>query len=362
MGMSHFAGSRDELSIQTMPVSWASLMPRQSLIPFKKNKLAAVPVTGIIFLQGMRASISPDGLFIQKQEGSLKMSLLVVYLFTALFLSFLCSILEAMLLSVTPAHAVALKKKGTKTGLRLDRLKRDVDRPLVAMLRLNTITHTVGAAGVGAQEAELFGNASVALASAILTLLILFFSEFIPKTLGPLYLRQLGPVGTHILQWLIWSLYPLVLLCEKITHLLARGYYASVIHREEFQALADLGVEEGVLMELESDILRNLMRFSSLRARDIMTPCSVLFTLPENMSVGKSVNKQSPFSRIPLHPEQGEGIGYYVLRTDVLLAAARGETQKKLLDLAKTILVVPETLFLPRLFDRLLERKQHIAY
>ena len=289
------------------------------------------------------------------------MSLLVVYLFTALFFSFACSILEAMLLSVTPAYVVTLKKKRSKVGLRLDRLKRDVDRPLIAILSLNTIAHTVGAAGVGAQVAKLFGNASVGVASAILTLLILFFSEIIPKTLGALYWRQLVPVGTHILQWLIWTLYPLVLLCEKITQLLARGCYSSVICRDEFEALADLGVEEGVLMELESDVLRNLMRFSSLRAKDIMTPGSVLFSLPENMSVVEFVDRQSPFSRIPLHPAEGESIGHYVLRSDVLLAAARGETQQTLLDLAKTILVVPETLFLPRLFDRLLERKQHIA-
>lgn len=289
------------------------------------------------------------------------MSLLILYLFTALFFSFLCSILEAMLLSVTPAYAVALKEKGLKIGSTLDRLKRDVDRPLIAILSLNTIAHTVGAAGVGAQAAKLFGNASVGIVSAILTLLILVFSEIIPKTMGALYWRQLAPSGTYILQWLIWCLYPLVLLSEKITRVLARGRYCSVISRDEFHALADLGVQEGVFMELESDILRNLMRFSSLRAKDIMTPRSVMFSLPENISVAEFLNRQSPFSRIPLHSPEGETIGYYVLRSDVLLAAARGEREQKLVELAKTILIIPETLCLPRLFDRLLERKQLIA-
>ena len=289
------------------------------------------------------------------------MSFLIVYLLIALFFSFLCSILEAMLLSATPAYAVALKKKGAKTGSRLDRLKRNIDRPLIAILSLNTIAHTVGAAGVGAQAAKLFGNASVGVVSAILTLLILVFSEIIPKTLGALYWRQLAPVGTYILQWLIWSLYPLVVLSEKITQLLAPGHYSSAMGRDEFQALADLGVEEGVFMDLESEILRNLMRFGSLRAKDIMTPRSVLFSLPEDIPVAEFLNRQSQFSRIPLHSPEGESIGYYVLKSDVLLAAARGKTEQKLVELARTILVVPETLRLPRLFDRLLERKQVIA-
>jgi CBS domain containing-hemolysin-like protein len=289
------------------------------------------------------------------------MSLLVLYLFTALFFSFLCSILEAMLLSVTPAYAMALKKKGSKTGSKLERLKHDIDRPLTAILSLNTIAHTVGAAGVGAQAAKLFGNASVGVVSAILTLLILVFSEIIPKTLGALYWRQIAPSGTYILRWLIWCLYPLVLLSEKITQLLARGRYCSVISRDEFHALADLGVKEGVFLELESDILRNMLRFSSLRAEDIMTPRSVVFTLPEDISVAEFLHRQSPFSRIPLHSPEGESIEYYVLKSDVLLAAAHGEGERELVELARTILVVPESLSLPRLFDRLLERKQLIA-
>jgi len=130
------------------------------------------------------------------------MSLLIFYLVVALFFSFLCSILEAVLLSVTPSYTVALKKKSSRMGRRLEVLKRDIDRPLAAILSLNTIAHTVGAAGVGAEAASLFGNAWVGVVSALLTLLILVFSEIIPKTLGALYWRQLAPVGTYLVQWL----------------------------------------------------------------------------------------------------------------------------------------------------------------
>lgn len=289
------------------------------------------------------------------------MVLLTVFLFTALFFSFLCSILEAMLLSVTPSYAVALEQKGTKVGTRLGRLKQDIDRPLAAILSLNTIAHTVGAAGVGAQATKLFGDASAGVVSGILTLLILVFSEIIPKTVGALYWRQLVPVGTYVLQWLIWGLYPFVILSQKITQILTRGRDASMVSRDEFHALADMGLKEGVFLEIESHILQNLMRFGSLSAQDIMTPRSVVLSRPEDMTVAELLDCHSPFSRIPLHRADGESLQQYVLNSDILLAAARGQTDEKLIRFARSILIVPETLFLPRLFDRLLERKQLIA-
>jgi len=242
-------------------------------------------------------------------------------------------------------------------------LKRDIDRPLAAILSLNTIAHTVGAVGVGAQAAKLFGSASVGIASAILTLLILVFSEIIPKTLGALYCRQLAPVGTFMIHWLTRGLYPLVLLSQKITQLLVGRSKSALVSRDEFRALADLGVKEGAVLESESRILKNVMRFSSLRARDIMTPRSVLFTLPEEMSIGDILAKRVKlrFSRIPIHPREGEGIGFYVLKDEVLLAAGHEEREKTLLQLGRKLLVVPETVALPRLFEKFLDRRELIA-
>jgi CBS domain containing-hemolysin-like protein len=133
------------------------------------------------------------------------------------------------------------------------------------------------------------------------------------------------------------------------------------VSRDEFHALADMGLKEGVFLEIESHILQNLMRFGSLRAQDIMTPRPVVFSLSEDMTVAELLDCHSPFSRIPLHPADGESLQQYVLNSDILLAAARGQTDEKLIRFARSILVIPETLSLPRLFDRLLEQKQLIA-
>jgi CBS domain containing-hemolysin-like protein len=291
------------------------------------------------------------------------MSLLIFYLFVALFFSFLCSILEAVLLSVTPSYAVALKKRSPGIGRRLDLLKRDIGRPLAAILSLNTIAHTVGAAGVGAEAASLFGNASVGVVSAILTLLILVFSEIIPKTMGAMYWRKLVPVGTYVVQWLVWGLYPLVVLSQKITDWMADGSHSPAINREEFLAMADLGIRDGLVPKTESRILKNLLRFGSVTAKDVMTPRSVLFALPEDSTIeeilANDVNLR--FSRIPLVPRKRESIGQYVLKNDILLAAAQGEREKTLLQLARKILIVPESVSLSSLFDMLLDRRELIA-
>jgi CBS domain containing-hemolysin-like protein len=289
--------------------------------------------------------------------------MLIFYLCVALFFSFLCSILEAVLLSISPSYAGALKKRSPRISRRLDLLKRDIGRPLAAILSLNTIAHTVGAAGVGAEAASLFGNASVGIVSAILTLFILIFSEIIPKTIGALYWRKLVPVGTYLIQWLIWGLYPLVILSQKITGWMADVTHSPAINREEFLAMADLGIREGLVAKTESRILKNLMRFGSLTAKDVMTPRSVLFALPEDRTIENilfdDINLR--FSRIPLVPGEGESIGQYVLKNDVLLAAARGEKEKTLLQLAREILIVPETASLSSLFDMLLDRRELIA-
>jgi len=155
----------------------------------------------------------------------------------------------------------------------------------------------------------------------------------------------------------------LVLLSQKITQLLVGRRNSAIVSREEFRAMTDLGVEEGAVLESESRIFQNVMRFSSLRARDIMTPRSVLFTLPEDMSIGEILANRVElrFSRIPIHPREGEGIGYYILKNEVLLAAAHDEREKRLVQLGRKILIVPETVSLPRLFEKFLHRRELIA-
>jgi CBS domain containing-hemolysin-like protein len=192
----------------------------------------------------------------------------------------------------------------------------------------------------------------------------LVLSEIIPKTLGALYNRELASIGAFIIYWLIRILYPLVLLSEKLTQLLVGRSKSPVISRDEFRALAETGVDEGIVLESESRIFQNVMRFSQLRVKDIMTPRPVLFALPENMTIGEILKKKVElrFSRIPIYPPEGEDtIGYYVLKNDVLLAAAHDEIEKKLHQMARSILIVPETSSLHRLFEKLLHRREMIA-
>ncbi|PSQ93756.1 MAG: hemolysin [Bacteroidetes bacterium SW_4_67_19] len=294
--------------------------------------------------------------------------LLVLYVLLALGFSFLCSILEATLLSVTPSYVAALEQEGHLVAERLSEYKEDIDRPLAAILSLNTIAHTVGATGAGAQAAKAIpggeGEVAVAITSGVLTLLILVVSEIIPKTLGAVYWRQLAPVMTPVLTVIIWTMWPLVKLSQGITYLLARGKKDEAsVSREEFTAMAELGKKEGVFEEEESRILKNLFRFSSLRVKDIMTPRTVIKALPEGQTVAEVVDNHDEFqfSRIPVYTEDRDDITGYILKDEILLKAAQEEDALALHDLKREIQGMPETLPLPEAFEQLVDSYEHIA-
>lgn len=291
------------------------------------------------------------------------MHLLLFYLFLALGVSFLCSIMESVLLSVTPGFAAALEESSPRLGGRLRDLKTDIDRPLAAILSLNTIAHTVGAAGVGAQAVAVFGSGYVGVTSAVLTFLILVVSEIIPKTLGAVYWQQLTPFTVIMARGLIFLLTPLVAMSQIITRTLSKDRKLNVVSREEISALADMGFEEGLFLEKESLILKSLMKFGSLQAKDIMTPRPVIITLPEKMSLGEASGRLSKIevSRIPLQRSKVPFIRYYVLKNDLLLALARGESEESLLELGREMFVVPEMVSLFQLFEQFLDRREHIA-
>ncbi len=291
------------------------------------------------------------------------MYLLIFYLFLAIGVSFLCSILEAVLLSVSHSYIAILERKGTVSGELLRRYKEDVDRPLSAILSLNTIAHTVGAAGVGAQAQVVFGDAYVAISSAVLTFLILVLSEIIPKTIGATYWRNLAPSAVQTLRVLMFLMYPLVVMSQSITKWLAQEESIPSFSREEFGALADLGVEEGVFEEEESRIFKNLIRFNSLRVKDIMTPRTVVVGFDENLTVGDVSDnvEQLHFSRLPVYGEARDEITGYVLKNDLLLLMARGETSQKLKKIKRDVLIVPEMMPLQDFFERLMKKQEHIA-
>ncbi|MGB8332126.1 MAG: hemolysin family protein [Polyangiales bacterium] len=291
------------------------------------------------------------------------MKLLLVYIGIALGVSFLCSILEAALLSITPAHLAKLEQDRPKVGARLRVLKSQVDRSLAAILSLNTAANTVGAAGVGAQAQLLWGSEVLAVTSALLTLLILFVAEIIPKTLGAIYWRHLGGFIAAVLPPMILILFPLVRLSEVITGLLRYRRGAEKLSREEFAALARVGEEQGVFDESEMRILRNLFHFGSLRTSDIMTPRTVVFSLEENTTVREAIGNRGSmiFSRIPIWKDTPDHVTGYVLKDQLLLRAARDQLDVPLSAFAREALMVPDTVPLPALFEKLLDKREHIA-
>jgi CBS domain containing-hemolysin-like protein len=301
--------------------------------------------------------------------GDGSVTLLVVYVVVAIGVSFLCSIMEAVLLSVTPAYVGALEEGNPSAAARLKTLKADVDRPLAAILSLNTVAHTVGATGAGAQAAAIWGGANVwvfsavGVFSAVLTLGILVLSEIIPKTLGAVYWRGLAPLVSRLLNPLIWltTVVGLVPLSQALTRLLARGEKEGSVSREEIAALAQIGTEEGVFDEAEGQILRSLLRFHRLKARDVMTPRTVVVAYPEETPLREIASDAQPFSRLPLTGRGIDNVTGYVLRDEVLGAVADGRGAEPASTVARDVLAVPDGLPLPKLFERLLERREHLA-
>ncbi|MES1926036.1 hemolysin family protein [Salinisphaera sp. T31B1] len=291
------------------------------------------------------------------------MLLLFFYLFLALGVSFLCSILEAVLLSITPSYITLVEQNHPRVGARLKTLKDDVDRPLSALLSLNTIAHTVGAAGVGAQSQVLFGSGYLAITSALVTLGILVVSEIIPKTLGATYWRGLAPFAAVVLRWMVIGLYPLVVLSMGITRLLTPSEREPAFSRAEFAAMADQGEAEGVFAVEESQILRNLLHFESLRVKDVLTPRVVMVAFHESATVTEVFDTlgRRRISRLPVFSDENEDITGFVLLSEVLIEIARDRHDTPLSAIKHDVLVVPETLSLYGLFRNLLERQQQLA-
>ncbi|HZI14079.1 MAG TPA: CNNM domain-containing protein [Myxococcus sp.] len=295
------------------------------------------------------------------------MALLLFWGLLALSLNFLCSVLEAVLLSVTPSYIAAFESGATprerSTGRLLREQKENVDRPLAAVLAVGNFAQIGGAAGVGAQAQAMWGNTGITVASAVLTLLMMIISELIPKTLAAVYWRGLAPVTARVLRLMVWMTLPLVVLSQAVTRLLSRDKDANEVSREELSAMADLGAQEGVLGKEESRRLHNLLHLRALTSDDIMTPRTVALILPECLTVREALERvgKGRFSRIPVFRRDVDDITGYFLKTDLLLAAAHDRFDVKLSDLRRDIMQVPEKLPLPEVLERMLEHHEHLA-
>ena len=291
------------------------------------------------------------------------MGLLLFYLFLALGVSFLCSILEAVLLSITPSFVVLKEKDEPKIGLLLKKLKEDIDRPLSAILTLNTIAHTIGAAGVGAQALVVFGDTYVSIVSVVLTLLILVLSEIIPKTLGATFWKTIAASSARIINALIILTYPFVKLSEIITKIINPASKEPTLSREEFSAMAEQGLQEGIFEEEESNIFKNLIRFSTLKAKDIMTPRIVVMKFSEEISIQEALSQKDKLrvSRLPIFKHDEEDITGYILKNDLYEQLSLGNGDQSLSSIQREILIVPENISLKDLLPKFIDRQEHIA-
>jgi CBS domain containing-hemolysin-like protein len=291
------------------------------------------------------------------------MMLLLIYLLIALTVSFLCSIMEAVLLSTPMSYLKVKETNGSSAAGKMISLKSNIDKPLSAILSLNTVAHTVGAAGVGAQAVKIFGEAYFGLVSAILTILILVLTEIIPKTIGARFWRKLTFISAYLISISIIIVYPLVLLSSLLTGLFSESKHEKTVSREEISALANIGAEEGIFGESENRIIQNLIKLKSIRVHDVMTPRVVSATADENMSVREFLlnRRYLRFSRIPVYSGDKENITGYVFRQTAFSIPSAKNRKIKLKDIKRDIVVVNEAKPLFHLWELLLEKKEQIA-
>ena len=291
------------------------------------------------------------------------MGLLLLFLLGALAISFLCSILESVLMS-TPISFITMREdEGYKPATRFREYREESARPLAAILALNTIANTIGAAGVGRQATLLFGAEWFGWVSALMTLLILIFAEIIPKTIGTSQWRHLMGFTTGALRCLIFLMYPIVILIEAITKLFASDEEEASVSREEVSAMANVGEEEGVIDEDENRIIQNVIKLDGVKAYDVMTPRVVAQTASENMTL-RNFYKDKDFehySRIPVYSESPEYITGYILRSDALECLAEDKFDMRLSEIKRDITFFDEEQSVADIWDTLLAKREQIG-
>ncbi len=291
------------------------------------------------------------------------MVLLVFYLVLAILVSFLCSILEAVILSVTPSY-ISIKLQAKKSyALQLKKFKDNIDKPLAGILTLNTFAHTIGAAGVGAQAQVIWGHEYLSITSAILTLLILILSEIIPKTIGATHWKSLVPFSVFTIGVILFILYPFVILSQYITRFFKKEGQRSVLSRYEVSAMAEIGAKQGIFRAGESRIIQNIARFDKLQTRDIMTPRPVIFAASAIEKIGKFYreNPNIRFSRIPIYDRNIDDLSAYFLKDELLIEIINKRQNKELESIKRELPVVFEGLPIPELFNVLMGKNEHIA-
>lgn len=289
------------------------------------------------------------------------MTLLLIYLIIAIGISFLCSILEATLLSITPSYVEELSSNRSASSRLITRVTDRLDESLSSILILNTFAHTMGAAGVGSQALQVFGPEWETLIAVILTLVILYFSEIIPKTLGATFWRVLAVPSAFTIYWLVKLVYPLVWIATRMTKLFTNGK-KNEITREEIIALASLGYKGGALVSQENEYLENLLKLREVRTEDILTPRTVVHILDENLSVKDALDHPNAlqFTRIPTYADNSDNITGKVIRIDLYEAERQGRGEDSISNFAREVIRVPNTLPVQNLLDLFIKHRMHL--
>jgi len=286
---------------------------------------------------------------------------LFIYLAIAIGISFLCSILEAVLLSITPSFVEQIASHKPRASKRLIKVKERLDESLSSILILNTFAHTMGAAGVGSQAAKVFGAEWETLIAVVLTLAILYFSEIIPKTLGATFWRKLAVPSAFIIGWLVRIVYPLVWISTRLTRLFS-SEEGNQITREEIIALASLGHKDGNLISQENDYLANILSLREIETEQVLTPRSVVHMLDRNLTVTEALDQPQTkqFSRMPVYSKNRDDIVGKVIKRELFELEREGKGEQILKDYVKPITRVAEKLPVQQLIDLFIKQRAHL--
>lgn len=283
-------------------------------------------------------------------------------MFVSIAVSALCSVLEATLLSTPLSYITGLEDQGVKGAKRLKKLKQNTERPIAAILCINTIANTVGASLVGSLVMKVYGNTLVGVFSAIFTLLILVFSEIFPKTIGSTYWRRLAIPASGIINVMIFIVFPIVWVMEKLTKFISDNSDQVSVSREDISAMVSVATEEEVIEKDEKKMIQNLLKLDEITAHEIMTPSVVVEMASGNMTAKELYDKDLVHSRIPVCDEENDDyiIGY-VLRQTILEKMAEDKFDAKLKEIARPILSFQENESVGTIWEKLLEKKEHIS-
>lgn len=291
------------------------------------------------------------------------MDLLILFFLLSVGVSFLCSVLESVLLSTSMSYVAVIEKERPTVGALLRLQKKSINKSIASILVLNTIANTLGAAAVGAQAAKIFGNDAVVYVSVILTFAILFISEIIPKTIGAIYWKQLAPVAAYFIRVFIWITYPIILLTLAVTNKISKGKSnAHSMTKEELLESMLMSEDEGVIDEKQSDVIENILKLREIKVAEVLTPRSVVFALNENMTIKEVMDTQPAifkFSRIPVYESSMEDVTGIVLTKKIFKQALKDDTVH-LKTIKKDIFAINENIPVSKALDLFISKKDHM--